>query len=45
MLNDKSTSYQHKTMYRRLLANIMSYEFITENISVNLRDTDPDNGI
>ena len=45
MLNDESTTYQHKTMYRRLLANIMSYEFISENISVNLRDTDPDNGI
>ena len=45
MLNDESTTYQHKTMYRRLLANIMSYEFITENISVNLKDSDPETGL
>ena len=45
MLNDESTSYQQKAMYRRLLANIMSYEFITENISVNLKGSDPETGL
>ena len=45
MLNDERTSYQDKAIYGRLLANIMSYEYITENISVNLRDSDPENGI
>ena len=45
IINDENASYQDKVIYRRLLANIMSYEFVTENISVNLRDTDPENGI